>query len=362
MIIQIITYIAVFLLTLYCFFLYEHEIVTVMLIVEVGYFLISLLSLKIVKRKISITIEPVIPLAEKNCEIPVSILIRNLSKLLPAHVKMQLQMENVSTGEKMHYWINAGSKKIERIPVVFKAEHCGNIQISIRKCWIYDILFILKDKKKIKEMQTVAILPECHLLPVEVTRKTREFIADAEEYSDRESGDDPSELYQLREYRDGDSMRDIHWKLSVKADEMLVKEHGRPMGCVVLIWLNLQIPEKRRKQVSSVILEAVSSLSLSLLEEKCVHMVAWYEPENQQIQKKRISKEAHIYELLHRLLYAVPYQESVKTQYDDAFRGHAFSTVVEFRADGTIFVDEEEKMRLSLQEGTQNWDELYFVV
>ena len=91
-------------------------------------------------------------------------------------------------------------------------------------------------------------------------------------------------------------------------------------------------------------------------------MVAWYEPENQRIQKKRISKEAHIYELLHRLLYAVPYQESVKTQYEDAFRGHAFSTVVEFRADGTIFVDEEEKMRLSLQEGTQNWDELYFVV
>lgn len=362
MIRQIIAYIAVFLLTLYCFFLYDHEIVAVMLVVEAGYFLISLLSVKFIKRKITITIEPVMPLAEKNSEIPVSILIRNCSKLLSAHVKMQIQMENVSTGEKIHYWVSAGSKMVERISVVFKAEHCGTIQISIRKCWIYDVLFILKDKKKVNETQTIAILPECHLLPVEVTRKTRKFIADAEEYSDRESGDDPSELYQLREYRDGDSIRDIYWKLSVKADEMLVKEHGRPMGCVVLIWLNLQIPEKRRKQVSSVILEAVSSLSLSLLEEKCVHMVAWYEPENQRIQKKRISKEAHIYELLHRLLYAVPYQESVKTQYEDAFRGHAFSTVVEFRADGTIFVDEEEKMRLSLQEGTQNWDELYFVV
>lgn len=364
MIKQIIAYIAVFLLTLYCFFLYDHEIVAIMLVVEAGYFLISVFSVKLIKRKTSITIEPVIPIAEKNSEIPVSILIRNQSKLLPAHVKMQLQMENVFTGEKKRYWISGriGSRKTERIGVVFQAKHCGNIRISIRKCWIYDLLFILKDKKKVKETQKVAILPECHLLPVEVTRKTREFIADAEEYSDRESGDDPSEIYQIREYREGDSLHDIHWKLSAKTDEMLVKEHGRPLGCVVLIWMNLQMQERGKKQVPSVILEAVSSLSLSLLEEKCVHMVAWYEPENRRIQKKRISKETHIYELLNRLLYAVPYQESVETQYEDAFRGHAFSTVVEFRADGAVLIDDVEKMRLSLQEGKQNWEQLYFIV
>lgn len=364
MIKQLLTYMAVFLLTLYCFFLYEHEIVTVMLVVEVAYLAISLLSIKLLKGRISIGIDPVMPLAEKNQEIPVSISIKNRAVFLPAHVKLQVQVENVFTGEKERYWLSGkfGNKKAEGIHFSFQAKHCGNIQISIRKCWIYDVLYILKGKKVVKETQHVAILPECHLLPVEITRKTREFIADAEEYSDRESGDDPSEIYQLREYRKGDSLHDIHWKLSAKTDDMLVKEHGHPLGCVVLLWLNLQMTEKGKMQVSSVILEAVSSLSLSLLEEKCIHMVAWYEPENQKIQKKRISKEEHVYELLNRLLYVAAYEENVQLQYEEAFRGYAFSTVVEFRVDGTVLVDEVEKMRLTLQEGKQDWGQLYFVV
>ena len=95
-------------------------------------------------------------------------------------------------------------------------------------------------------MQYVGILPECHLIPVEITRKTREFIAESDEYFDRENGDDPSEVYQIREYRDMDSLRDVHWKMSAKAEELLVKEHGKPKGCVVLIWLNLKADTKKK--------------------------------------------------------------------------------------------------------------------
>lgn len=364
MIKQMIVYIAVFLLTLYCFFLYDHEIVAVMLVVEVVYLLISLLSLCVAKRNIAISIDLILPLAEKNQEIPVSVIIKSKARMHNAHVRVQLQVENTFTGEKERYWIEgkAGSKKAGCITFPFVAKTCGNMRFSIRKCWIYDILSILKIKKSIKETKDVAVLPECHLLPVEVTRKTREFISDAEEYSDRDSGDDPSELYQIREYQKGDSLRDIYWKLSAKNEELLVKEHGRPLGCVVLLWLNLQVQKKKNKKAASVILEAVASLSVSLLEEKCVHLVAWYEPENQKIYKKRVSKEEHVYELLHRLLYVDIYEESVQAQYEEAFRGHAFSTVVEFQADGRVIIEQEEKMQLSLKEGTQDWEKLYFIV
>lgn len=364
MIRQIIAYLAVFLLTLYCFFLYDDEIVTIMLIIEILYFVASLLWLRNLKGKIDVSMEPVIPIAEKNQEIPIAVVIQNRSKVSGVHVKLLVRVENLFTGEKEKFWgaTTVGSHEVEKVDFSLKVKNCGNIDISLETCWIYDVFCILKEKWVGKEVQRVGILPECHLVSVEVTRKTREFIADAQEYSDRESGDDPSEIYQIREYREKDSLHDIHWKLSAKTDELLVKEHGRPLGCVVLIWLNLQTNGKAGKNIPPVILEVVASLSLSLLEAECVHMVAWYEAENRKIQKKRISKEENVYELLNRLLYIESYQENVDSQYEDAFRGIVFSSIVEVRTDGTVLINEEEKMRVSMQEEEVVWEQLYFIV
>lgn len=37
-------------------------------------------------------------------------------------------------------------------------------------------------------------------------------------------GDDPGETYDIREYRSGDSIRQIHWKLSGKLDDIMIRE------------------------------------------------------------------------------------------------------------------------------------------
>lgn len=362
MIRQIIAYMAVFLLTLYCFFLYDDEILAAMLLVEVIYFVFSLIWLQCVKGKINIKLDSVIPIAEKNQEIPITVIVSSKFKWAGIPVKVYVRAENLFTGEK-HIFKSGGvasAKNLFRETFILASERCGNIRISVEKCLIYDMFGILKAYWKGRERQSIGILPECHLIPVEITRKTREFLADADEYSDRESGDDPSEIYQVREYREMDSLHDIHWKLSAKADELLVKEYGRPLGSALLIWLNLYSKNAQRKNVSDSVLELAASLSRTLLEEKCVHMVAWYEVENQRIHKKRVSKEEHIYELLNRLLYTKVHQEQIEEIYEEAFRGMAFSTIVEISADGKVSINMEEKFHLPKEK--VNWDEMYFVV
>lgn len=371
---------AVFILTLYCFFLYEDEIVAVMLVAELAYYLLAFITLRSMKRNFQISLLQVIPIAEKNQEIPVKIQVRNRSRFLGIHFQVRLRVENSLTGEKEVYQTSGtvGARAQGTMPVRLRAQNCGNIQIMLERYWIYDILSVFKCQVKIREIQRVGVLPECHLLPVEVTRSTREFLADAEEFSDRESGDDPSETYQIREYRETDSIHDIHWKLSAKADELQVKEHGRPLGSTVLIWLNLESDGKRagrykkklqKKEVHQEmfmtnVLEVAASLSLSLLEEKCVHMVAWYEEENQIVRKKRISREEHIYELMNRLLFVKAYQDQImaKTLYEEIFREMKFSTIVEFRMDGAVLINGEEKMKLPKQSSQVKWEELYFTV
>ncbi len=361
---RLLGYLAVVLLTVYCFFLYDDEILAILFVMEIIYLIFSVLWLAVLKKKVTVSMNSLIPIAEKNQTISVKLVVRNRSKWQSAHVRLYLSAENTFTKERKSAkkMVTVPAGKTEEVLVDFQSGSCGNIMISLKHYDLYDLFYILGWKFRSQEKQSVGILPECHLIPLEITRKTREFIAEAQEYSDRESGDDSSEVYQIRAYRDMDSLRDVHWKMSAKNDDLLVKEYGKPKGCVVLIWLNLQTDMIKRKQTPTAILEAAASLSLSLLEEDCVHMVAWYEKENQKIQKKRVSKEEHIYELLNRLLYTKMYQEDIEEEYQDAFRGLAFSSVVELKMDGSILVNEEEKIKLSLVEGENRWGEFYFIL
>ena len=50
------------------------------------------------------------------------------------------------------------------------------------------------------------------------------------EYSAYRSGSDMSEVFGIREYREGDSIRNIHWKLTGKCDDIMIKLPSLPVG------------------------------------------------------------------------------------------------------------------------------------
>ena len=219
--------------------------------------------------------------------------------------------------------------------------------------YVYDWIGCLYLKKKTNDVKKIEILPETHLLMTEIQRTTREFIADSEVYSDSEKGDDLSEIYQVREYVEGDPIHDIHWKLSAKTDNLLIKEHGKPLGCVVLIWIDLfrnntvkHLRGKKhgRKNLPVNAIEMAASVSLSLIEQKCVHMVAWYEEKNDRIIRKRVENEENIYELLNRLLYLESYHDRKRAdmQFDERFDRNDFSSMVEIKSDGRLIVNGNE--------------------
>ena len=54
------------------------------------------------------------------------------------------------------------------------------------------------------------------------------------EYSKVKPGDDPSEIFDFHSYREGDPIARIHWKLSSKHDELMVKEFSLPLPGKVL--------------------------------------------------------------------------------------------------------------------------------
>ena len=63
-------------------------------------------------------------------------------------------------------------------------------------------------------------------------------------YSGSRPGDDPGETYDIREYRSGDSIRQIHWKLSGKLDDIMIREKSFPVDDTVLILAEPYLKEK----------------------------------------------------------------------------------------------------------------------
>ena len=89
---RIIAFFAVFLLTLYCFFLYDDEIVTAMLVVELIYSVFSMISLYVMRRNLKITMAQVLPIAEKNQQIPIQILVKNTSRIPVIHFRIRIRV------------------------------------------------------------------------------------------------------------------------------------------------------------------------------------------------------------------------------------------------------------------------------
>lgn len=328
--------------TIYLFFMYDEAVIAGILALELLYVPAAAAEVFWISRRIGVSFESKRTIASKGQNIPLKIKVGNVRWIPGVKFTITITTGNqlYATAVKSFLKGFTGSKGNGRADFVFRSEYCGNIFVCLREIRVFDSFGFFYIKKKLNERVEIRILPECSIVPMEITRRTREFIAEAEEYSGEKSGDDPSETYQIRPYQEKDSMHSIHWKMTAKEGELMVKEHGRPLGCVVLIRLDLA---QRKPDLAAVsrMLEDTVSISMTLAEEKCIHMVAWYEQKNKRIVKKKVGNEIQVYELMNRLLFIEPYgqNEPEEAYFEDAFKGEHFSSTIVIDMKGKITVN-----------------------
>ena len=344
-------YFATVLLVIYLFFMYDETVLSGILVLVILYPVCACIFLLLCRKKITAALDRVPPMGEKDKRIRAGVSVKNISRRFPLRCEAQLSVGNRTSGKKIRRrfggLILPGQE--ETFWCEFETAFCGNVEVILESVRLYDLFGIFYIKRKVQRKAYVKVMPEFKLMPVEITRATREFQADAEEYSGEKKGDDPSELYQVREYRIQDSVRDIHWKLSAKEETFMVKERGFPLGCVVLVWIDFA--EKERSAAGfSRLLETAASLSITLAEQKCIHLAAWYEEKNERIGMKRVKDEKSACELIWQLMEIEPYRDPVRKQacFDDTFRGHEFSSTVTIDGRGVLRKDGEvpELLRL----------------
>ena len=99
----------------------------------------------------------------------------------------------------------------------------GGYEIGIRDLYVYDPLKVFRIRMRRDNLRPVFVMPR---RPVIVT----DGEGAASEVNTTEvrnmRGADRTELTEIKEYRMGDGLRDIHWKLSSKTQDLMVKHYG----------------------------------------------------------------------------------------------------------------------------------------
>lgn len=84
-----------------------------------------------------------------------------------------------------------------------------------------DYLGLIGTQKNFRGSCQLAVLPE----PVLSTR-VRTGMEKQQEYRYSAVADDDSDILDLRAFRPGDNLNHIHWNLSLRTDDLIVRQYG----------------------------------------------------------------------------------------------------------------------------------------
>ncbi len=116
------------------------------------------------------------------------------------------------------------------------ASRCGILHMEMDRLWVYDYLSLFRSEKKMEASMQLAVFPPKETMDFSWLTGNRE--KSGEENGCRPLGDG-GEIRQLREYRDGDSARNIHWKQTARSGEIWVKEYDRQEGEKLSLFLSM---------------------------------------------------------------------------------------------------------------------------
>lgn len=187
--------------------------------------------------------------------------------------------ENRLTRERAEMALSFPQRLSGAAEAAFSADsaHCGTLRLRA-EVWTEDLFGLWRSKAVDCGEDYLTIHPQ--LFAPRVTLTENAALSDeSERYSAARPGSDPSETFSIREYRPGDPIRQIHWKLSGKTDQTMLRELGLPVvNRTLLLFRNLLAPgESVPPETADAMATVFLSVSHALLADGCAHTAAFAE-------------------------------------------------------------------------------------
>ncbi len=291
--------------------------------------------------KVTVHILPSADLGEAGQRLPVDLLVSNQGRLPVGKVKVRIQERYPMFGEKrttvFYATVPGGGRRAgeTRIRLGFLPKHSGRIVLQVKNAQIFDFLGMLSFpifRKRMGGEAILSIFPEKVSVPIVVERNTRDYAQEKEEQIVR-GEEQPKESWQIRGYQPGDRLRDIHWKLTAKMEDIMVNERIAEIGCPVYMFLDYGKVMKRRRTKAfarnmETYLEIALSISFSLAENGCPHCLVWYDAAVQDVRRMEIRSEEEVYLFFQKLenFGTAPEGLTLEEWHQEKYRGNCGNT------------------------------------
>lgn len=218
-------------------------------------------------------------------------------------IAVRLHLVNQLTGQisVQRCRLSAAPRRTAVSEYQVSSAHCGRITIAARQCRIYDPFGLIGIPLDQTVAAALTVQPKSFIQTISITPDAN-CPDDSETYAPDRTGYDLTEVYALRDYYPGDSLRQIHWKLSGKLDKLVIREPSLPVRRSVLVfWERTQTaaPEQTDAQADIVV-----TACRSLLEAGAQFTVCWNDADEQQCVSQPVRSIDELTGLLPRLLSA----------------------------------------------------------
>ena len=175
---------------------------------------------------------------------------------------MRLCFHNDLTGwteKKRVIWTG---KQVFPVPT----DHCGRVICQVTRARMLDYLGLFALPVRLPVPAAVLVLP----LPAPAEKLPNLELEDVQAAKEG-NRQVPNGDYELRDYRPGDPLRAVHWKLSSKRDELVVREWQGTCSPRVILAVDRFGDPERLDQV----MDRFFALSAELLAQDRPHLVRW---------------------------------------------------------------------------------------
>lgn len=309
-----IIYVILLLVTWYLSIMFSPEAIRFILGFELLLPVIMLISLQFMTHKVTVSPEEEKDQIQKGEFWNVILKVNNPGWMPIPFIRVELEYEEILTQKKQNcrFWGKAGGRKETEIVCRMKEKYCGKIRVTLKTVRIYDYLRLFSKKIAAEGQAEIAVLPEIYITEVFQNPISAHMIMDSEEHDESRPGSDVSEVFQIREYQKGDTLQRIHWKLSAREDELMVKDYSLPLGYRVMLYLDYHLPQNMKRPEVGLdgMIEIAMALSFSMLMARCPHYLFWCTKEGL-LERRGIREEEDLYEALEAVLGTGIYQEDL---------------------------------------------------
>lgn len=307
-----ITALLILILTWYIAGKYRYISLMILAFTEFILFVAMLILPKIAKRFLHIEFSAKNQTTCKDVPLPCDLKVNNRNMLPLNHlqVKMRFQYKNFPKNKKIQKLFGFTKYKgTEQLHFEIQAPYCGLLQAELVSCQVYDYLALFFSNKKLNQYAHIAVLPPQYALNIDFSNSEQNGGNDFKERPILKNGDDHNEILQMREYRNGDSMRTVHWNYSAKTDQLWVKEYSHETDKSICLIADTSTQQKYTIEDAHVFYEILSAIIQGLIQKNIPVCVYWYNEEKGGLQSMEIINSNQREEMLLQL-----YQSSFPTQ------------------------------------------------